>query len=185
MSDLIFHFRISFLLFHSFKLFKHHNNDNFPHWKFSEFFKFFKLPNFKNFLIFEIVKFVKWAYFPNWTFFQFSKLKINEIFLIGKLKDFQNFIVWEINKFSEFFQCGKLSKFQKLTNFGIVSPFNIRHHSQFCLFSYLSLDMNWYRRFIFTIVIFYFSDSHKFGLSTFERSLIFKFEMSGILEFYC
>ena len=34
--------------------------------------------------------------------------------------------------------------------------------------------------FIFLIFI-----SRKFGLSTFKRSLIFKFETSAILKFYC
>ena len=33
--------------------------------------------------------------------------------------------------------------------------------------------------------IFYCSDSGKFGCSTFARSLIFKFEISAILKFYC
>ena len=50
--------------------------------------------------------------------------------------------IWKINKFSECFQYGKLPKFQNLINFGIVLPFDIPHHSQFCLVSYLPFDMN-------------------------------------------
>ena len=34
-------------------------------------------------------------------------------------------------------------------------------------------------------VIFYCGDTRKFGHSTFARSLIFKFEISAILKFYC
>ena len=47
----------------------------------------------------------------------------------------------------------------------------------------IPFDVNEFRRFIFSIFIFYSSDSHKFGRSTFERSLIFKFEMLAILQF--
>ena len=96
--------------------------------------------------------------------------------LTFNLRNFTNFLNWKINKFSEFFQFGKPSKFQKLANFGIVCPFDIPHYSQFCRFLYLPFDINEFRRFIFSIFIFYCGD-HKFGRSIFERSLIFKFKM--------
>ena len=34
-------------------------------------------------------------------------------------------------------------------------------------------------------LIFYYSDFRKFGRFTFARSLIFEFEISAILKFYC
>ena len=64
----------------------------------------------------------------------------------------------------------------KIGNFGIVRLFDIPHYSQFCQFSYFPFKS------IFSISISYFSE---FGRSTFERSLIFKFETSAILKFYC
>ena len=77
-------------------------------------------------------------------------------------------------KFS--FQFEKQSKFQKLSNFGTVRPFDIPHHSQFVRFLYLPFDLNF---------IFYCSDSRKFGRYKLGLSLIFKFEISAILIFYC
>ena len=88
-------------------------------------------------------------------------------------------------KFLEFFQFRKLSKSKKLTHFRIVCPFDILQHLQFCRFSYLPFNINEFRRFIFSIFIFYCTYSLKFGRSTFERSLIFKFEMLIILQFDC
>ena len=91
----------------------------------------------------------------------------------GKLTNFQNFKNSKINIFSEFVQFGKPSKFEKLSNFEISCPFDIPHYSQFCRFSYSPFDINEFRHFIFSIFIF--------DRSTFERSLIFKFEMLAIL----
>ena len=51
----------------------------------------------------------------------------------------------------------------------VISP--IPHYLQFCRFLYLPFDINKFRRFIFAIFIVYFSNSRKFGSSTFERSL--------------
>ena len=89
------------------------------------------------------------------------------IFWIGNFLNFSN---WKIKKFSEFFQFQKLSKFQKISNFRIVHPFDI---------------VKKFRRFIFSIFIFYWSNFPKFGRSKFERSLIFKFEKSTILKLDC
>ena len=69
--------------------------------------------------IFHIRNFWNFDSFPDWKFVEFCKLKIHEIFPIEKLTNFQNFKILNINKFSESFQFGKLSKFQKLTNFEI------------------------------------------------------------------
>ena len=95
-----------------------------------------------------------------------------------------------MNKFPEFYNLKKKTNFQKifnlklqkLTNFEIVCPLDIPHHLQFYRFSYLLFYINEFRGFIFSIFIFYCSYSHKFGRSTFERSLIFKFEMLAILH---
>ena len=55
--------------------------------------------------------------------------------------------------------------------------FDIPHHLQnFANFQYKFININ---------LIFYSTDSRKFGRSAFERSLIFKFETSAILKFYC
>ena len=67
----------------------------------------------------------------------------------------------------------------------MVRPFDIPHHSQSCRFSFFPSDINEFRRFIFLIFIFYCSYSRKFGRSTFERSLIFKFELLAVLQFDC
>ena len=56
-----------------------------------------------------------------------------------------------MKKISERFRFVKLSKFHKLENFEIVRPFDI---PQFCPFSYLPLNMNKFRFFIFSIIIF-------------------------------
>ena len=65
---------------------------------------------------------------------------------------------------------------RKLANFEIVCPFDIPHYLQFWRFSYLPFDLKEFRRFIFSL---------SFGRSTFERSLILKFEMLAILKFDC
>ena len=158
---------------------------------------FSKWQNKKKILILQIVKFGKFVNFfnwagmaalRNWLIFQIRhcwNFQNSKIVSIGKLTNFQNFTTWKTNKFSEFFKFRKLSKFKKLANFGIVCPFDIPHYSQFCRFSYLPFDINELRRFIFWIFIFYCTDSRKFGCSTFEHSLIFKFEMLAILKFDC
>ena len=56
--------------------------------------------------------------------------------------------------------------------------------SQFCRFSYLPFYINEFRCSIFTISILYCSGSRKFDCSTFERSFIFKFEISAIPKFH-
>ena len=109
------------------------------------------LLNFENLPSFKIVKFGKLAYFPNWKFLEFSNLGIYEISRISQF--------WKFTNFQNFLYFGKLSKFRKLTNFWIFRLFNIRRNSQFCLFSYLPFNINIFWRFIFSIFIFYFSDS--------------------------
>ena len=89
--------------------------------------------NFENSLIFQIEQFRIIDHFLN-----------QAIIAIWKMANFSNYTFW---KFSEldifgiqfFFKFVKLSKFQKLANFGIVRPFDIPHHSQFCRFSYINL----------------------------------------------
>ena len=99
--------------------------------------------------------------------------------------NFQNFTTWKINNFSAYFHFGKLSKFQKkLANFEIVCPFDIPHYSQLRWFWYLPFDINYFRRFIGSLFIFIVV-TRKFGRFTFERSLIFKFEMLAILKLDC
>ena len=65
-------------------------------------------------------------------------------------------------------------------NFGIVRPFDIPHSSQFRHFSYFPFDIDQFSQFVFPILV-----THQFGRSIFVRSLIFKFESSAILNFYC
>ena len=66
----------------------------------------------------------------------------------------------------------KITKISKFWNFS-----SIRYFAPFAIWPIFILifDINF---------IFYYSDSRKFGRSTFERSLIFKFEISAILKFY-
>ena len=70
----------------------------------------------------------------------FGIFKIGKIFEIFQTGNFLNFPNWKINnvqkcynlkniKIPEFFVFGKLSKFQKLTNFGIVRLFDIPRYS--------------------------------------------------------
>ena len=114
------------------------------------------------FSFFKIIRtFEIYDFFSHWKLFEFSKLEIYEILLI--------------QKFSEFLQFGKLLKFQKLTYFGIVCPFDISHHSQFCLFSYLPFDIN-SSQFLFSILVTFVS-------SAFKHSFFLKFETSAILKF--
>ena len=103
-----------------------------------------------------------------------ENLVISRILQLEKLKNFQIL-----------FQFVILSNTKKLTNFRIVCPFDIPHHAQFCRFSYLPFAINEFRCFIFSIFIFYSSYSRKFGRSTFELSLIFKFQILAILRFDC
>ena len=64
----------------------------------------------------------------------------------------------------------------------MVRPFDIPHHAQFRQFSYFPFDINQFRRFDFSIFISNFSDSRKFGSSTYESSFIFESETSDILK---
>ena len=75
-------------------------------------------------------------------FFKFVNNQITWISELKNLTNFQNFTFWKIKISSDFFQFGKLSKFEKLANLGIVCPFGIPHHSQFRQFLYLPFDMN-------------------------------------------
>ena len=81
----------------------------------------------------------------------------------------------KINKFLNFFQFQK----PKIGNFGIIRLFDIFQFSQFCLFSYFPSDINQFFQFLFPVLV-----THKFDRSTFERSLILKFETLAILKFY-
>ena len=63
----------------------------------------------------------------------------------------------------------------KIGNFGIFRPFDIPHYSQFCQFSYFPIVINQSSQVSFSISV-----TLKFGRSTFERSLILKFETSAI-----
>ena len=119
--------------------------------------------------------FQKWKFI--YLFYLFSKLhnkKISRILQFGKLTNFYNFFIWKTKIW-----------LQELANFWIVHPFDILHYSQFHQFLYLTFDINrrfdinrQFRRFHFSIFIF------KLSRSTFECSLIFKFEMSAILKYY-
>ena len=77
----------------------------------------------------------------------------------------------QILKMTKFWDCSSIRYFAS----PVILPILI-----FSLF-----DINEFQRFIFSIFIFYCSDSRMFGRSTFESSLIFKFEISVILKFYC
>ena len=110
-------------------------------------------------------------------FLEFSKSKINkfpECYSIKNLQVSRIFSIWKTEIW-----------LKKLVNFGIVRPFEISNFSQFCQYLYVPFDINQFRRFNFSIFISYFNESHKFGRSTFEQFLIFKFKTSGILKFYC
>ena len=133
-------------------------------------FKCFEVLNFGNSLIFRIDQFqifhhfwnqsiiaiLKVANFPNYKFWEFSKLDTFGIWIF--------FLVWKIiriPKFSNFWNCS-----------------STRYSAPFAIFSIflLPFDINF---------IFYCGDPRKFDHSTFARSLIFKFEISTILKFYC
>ena len=98
----------------------------------------------------------KMAKFPNYKFREFSELDICGIKIF--------FVIWKIIKMP------KIIKFYNCSSIRYFAPFAILP------IFILPFDINF---------IFYYSDSCKFGRSTFERSLIFKFEISAILEFYC
>ena len=53
----------------------------------------------------------------------------------------------------------------------------------FCLISHSSVFINFLRHLVFSISVFNFNHSGKIGLSTFARSLIFKFQISAVLNF--
>ena len=104
--------------------------------------------------------------FSDWQFLEFSKSQI-----------FSNFLNC---KFCEFFKSQEPKFGWKIGNFGTVRPFDIPHYSQFRQFSYFSFDINQFSQFLFPTLV-----TRKFGRSTFVRPLVFKFETSAILKFYC
>ena len=79
----------------------------------------------------------------------------------------------------DFFSIFNQNLAPKIVNFGTVCPCDTLRCSQFCQFSYLSVDITQFSHFLFSIL------THNFGLSTFELSLIFKFETLAFLKFYC
>ena len=69
----------------------------------------------------------------------------------------------------------------KIDNSEIIRPFDIPHFSQFFQFSYLPFAKNQFSQFLCPILV-----TRKFSCSTFEPSLIFKYEMSAAIpKFYC
>ena len=98
--------------------------------------------------IFQITNF--WN-FPNWKFFfwkfsEFSKMIIfgifkSEFFAIFWIGNFSNYPNQKIYKFLEFFQFRKPKFGSKISNYGIVRPFDIPQYSQFCYFSKLKLNL--------------------------------------------
>ena len=96
------------------------------------------------------------AHFPNYNFREFSKFDIFGIKIF--------FLIWKIIK---------IPKISKFWNF-----FPIWYSALFAIFSI-------FISFFDISFIFYYSDSRKFVHSAFARSLIFKFEISAILQFYC
>ena len=96
------------------------------------------------------------AYFPNYKIWKFSQLHI-----VG-IQGF--FVIWKVIKIPN------ISKFWNCSSIRYFAPFAI-----WPIFI-LPFDINF---------IFYYSDSREFSLSTIECSLIFKFEISAILKFYC
>ena len=91
----------------------------------------FQMVKIKNFLILQIVtfwifvNFFNWAIITilrNWLIFQIRK------FLNGKFYKLENFQNCTTSKFCLF---GKLLKFKKLANFGIVRPSDTRNTSNF------------------------------------------------------
>ena len=96
----------------------------------------------------------------------------------------ENFWSYKICENFVIFQIGKLKNFLNYFNLKnqIFRSFDMSHYSQFFKFSYLSSDINQFRRFNCPIFISYFSDSRKFGRLTFEHSFILKFETSAIIK---
>ena len=126
-------------------------------------------------LIFQIVKFWKFVNFLNWAI-----IAILGNWLMFRIKIFWNFIN---SKFLEFYELeilgiflvGKLTNFQNFFNLeNYRNSFDIPYYSQFLRFSYLLFDINEFRRFIFSIFIFYCSYSRKFGHSTFQPFVNFQ-----------
>ena len=108
--------------------------------------------NFEKLLTFDIVKFGKLAYFPNWKFMKFPEFQSLENSRILRI-----FSIWKTIKIP------KIDKFWNCSSIQYSSPLAILPILVFAL---------WYKLILILIIIFYFSDSRKFGLSTFEPSLI-------------
>ena len=121
-----------------------------------------------NWLVVQIINF--------WNFLNFK------IFQIRKLTNFQNFTTWKINKLRIFTTCEtiKIPKTSKIWNY-----LSIRYFAPFGILPVVINDINEFWQFIFSIFIFYSSNSRRFCRFKFERSLIFQFEISTILKFYC
>ena len=126
--------------------------------------------NFENSLIFRIDQFREFDHFLN-----------QSIIGIWKVANCPNYKFWEFSKLDTFgilifFLVWKIIKIPKFSNFWNCSC--IRYSAPFAILSIfiLPFDINF---------IFYCGDTRKFGHSTFARSLIFKFEISAILKFYC
>ena len=104
---------------------------------------------------------------------EFSEL---EIFLIFEIEYFWNFpnceflgFIVEIRRltnFSNYFNSENQILALRISNFGIVRPFDIAHSSKFCQFLYLPFDMNQFSHFLFSIVV---TRTSKIARSIFER----------------
>ena len=139
-----FHFRIYCLFVYLFWLFEYSKYRII--YKIGNLWNRDSFPNCKILKIFEIFEIDKFCYFPNCKFLEFPK----------------------INKFRDFFNLENQNLTSKISNCGIVRPFDIPHYSQFCRFSYLPFDIDQFFQFLFPILV-----TRRVGRSTFERSLIF------------
>ena len=104
------------------------------------------------FTIWKIIKLYK--YFMNNEKIN-SKIKLLNIFRYFDIRNFEILKYWSF--YIPSFQISNPA--QKLANFKINCLLDISHYSQFCRFSYFPFDINEFRRFIFSIFIFYCSDS--------------------------
>ena len=111
---------------------------------------------FDHFLNQSIIAIRKMANFPNYKFWEFSKLDIFGIQIF--------FLIWKIIKIPKIGEFRNCSSIWYFALFAILSIF------------ILPFDINF---------IFYCGDTRKFGHSTFARSLIFQFEIPAVLKFYC
>ena len=142
------------------------------------------METYETLIVFPILKFAIFRNYKIWGIFRIYQNKNFGIFQIGNFRNFPNltfstleiFGIVKINKFLDFFQFVK----PKFSNFKIVHRFNVPHYSIFCQFSYFPIDINQLSQFLYFILV-----TRKFSHFTSKRSLIFKFETSAILKFYC